>query len=109
MKIDTNGDMQCVQSGAGDLSIGVSGPSIRQQGDTYAAISGDSCLVFTAGAICLLQANSAGFTHGDKLKPTSTGTAVTTTTGNDVYSAIALETVPANALGRVFVTVGVKV
>lgn len=116
VKLSGAADNAMLQAGAGDVPIGIASeaqfyPPVNDASGNalypvYAAAAGQSCRVYGAGEICNVQADGTGFAHGDKLKPGAVGVATATTTAGDVFGAVALETTPANALGRVKVQIG---
>lgn len=111
VKVDSSASNRCVQSGAGDLSIGISQEGANLApipgASGLAAVAGNEVKVYGLGDICLLQASTAGWTAGDQLKSNSVGAGVTASS-NDTYGAIALETISTNVLGRVQVVIGKK-
>ena len=91
VKRDTATDMGILQAVAGDLSVGVSYEGTRYAplpGITaQAALTGESCLVYTEGMPCEVVAGGT-IAAGDKLKPDANGKAVVAGVG-EAYSAIA--------------------
>lgn len=104
VKLSTSADNEVIAAGAGDRTIGIATPSAKNVpafGQTLeAADSGDPVTLFGIGEITILQAGSGGFAHGDLLKSDSNGAGVTATTGDNI-GAMALQTTPQGAFGRV--------
>lgn len=109
-KIISQDDFAQAQCTTGDKPYGVSfGGSYDAPGvggsTAYAATTGQSLLIYHEGDVCLLVAGTAGFNAGDRLMPDVNGYGTLVTTGS-WYGAIANQTTPAGALGRVEVEVG---
>lgn len=114
--MNTAADNEVIQASAATaVLIGITTPSMKLAPTTYnaattlAAASGDPITIFGLGEICNLQAGSAStITRGDSVTSDAFGFGITATSGQQV-GAIALESIAANAIGRVQVVVGVKV
>ena len=110
VEVDASSNNRCIQATAGAFCIGIS-----QEGSQLAPIPGASSLAATAadqeiqvyglGEVCLLNATSAGWTAGDRLKADSSGFGVTAS-ASDYFGAVALETLSGIGLGRVQVVLG---
>lgn len=108
VKLDTTADHKVLQSGAGDLSIGISQEGTNQApipeaSTQYAAAAGQALKVYGVGERCKLEIGSGGCTAGDLLKPDADGKGVAVTAGN-TYGAVALTTSAAGELAEVVVT-----
>ena len=68
---------------------------------TVAAADKGQVGVYGIGRICYLTAGTAGVTHGDYLKPDTTGGAGVTATSGDLYGALCLQSGVAGSLVRV--------
>jgi len=106
VKIDTSNDNCGLQASTNDKIIGIS-----QEGSdgtpgvltsTYAAVSGETFMLYGLGDICLLKATS-GWTRGDLIESDSSGQGITalTTGGLRNIGAVALTNTNANEFGRV--------
>lgn len=96
VKQDTSSEGYVSQAGAGEKPFGVSQPGTRQPpieglDDGYAAIQNVGTLeVFVNGDECWVEIGAA-VTNGDYLKPSTNGVAITASSADDVYGAIALQ------------------
>jgi hypothetical protein len=109
--VKVSGSNTCALAGAGDYPIGIAqewaNTAPITNAGTNAAVSGDAVKVYGLGEICFLQSSTAGWTAGDLLKPDASGNGVGASS-NDIYGAVALETISGSALGRVQVVIGKK-
>lgn len=108
VKLDTSNPLQCLQAGAGDTPIGISGnwthyPPGTPSDDTFQATSGEFPEIMGMGCITPLLCGT-GWTTGLFLKPDSNGAgAPVTVPASDIAGAIALDTANAGEFGRVYV------
>ena len=111
VKVSTAADNTVLVAGSGDKPFGIaqhwahSAPLPSATGE--AANVGDGLRVFQQDEICLVQAGTAGFSHGDYLKPNtnSDGTAVTAG-GTDYFGAVAFQSTAGGDFGLVKVQLG---
>lgn len=83
-------DFVVVQSGTGELPIGISINHTRRFDSDYAAVSGDSLAAFGDGQFAQLELGSGGCVAGDKLGPDTNGKGIVVTTAD--VGAVAYET-----------------
>lgn len=113
VKLSTGFDNSALPAGDNERVVGVSQAGTRDApgvagASGVAADDGDEVQVFGLGDICLLQAGTGGFVHGDRLKSDAVGRGVpVATTGTVIQNvgAYALETTPAAAFGRVQIVI----
>lgn len=84
-------DGACLQAGATDVPIGVSGAGTRNTpystlDDGFHAISGENTLIYGENEKCMLECGAA-VTVGAFLKPSTNGVAIPVASNNDVYGA----------------------
>lgn len=108
VKLDPSNGLQCLQCGAGDKPIGVSGNWTRYAGGTpaddgYEAVNTEFPEVNGAGCVVPLVCGST-WACGDNLKPDAAGKGTPTTSAADSFGAIALEAANTGETGRVYVT-----
>lgn len=111
VKIDTAGDGLIAQSGAGERSIGISCPWTRRtpalgMDDGYAAISGENLAYYCDGDKDVRAEYGGTVAAGDRLKATTGGKLIATTTDKDQYIAVAKVAGVDGEIGIVDVTIG---
>lgn len=103
VKLDSSASGYVLHAGAGEVAIGISQPGTRLPPidgyeDGYAAVQNvEAITVYEAGDECWVEAGGA-ISHGDLLKPSTAGVAITASSDGNIYSAQALQ--PATASGE---------
>lgn len=109
VKLDTSANEQCLQAGAGDTPVGISGNWTRYAGGTPAddgleAVATEFPPVFGVGCVVPLVCGATGtWTAGVFLKPDSLGYGTPVTDGTDVAGAVSLTAANPGEAGRVVV------
>ena len=110
VSLDTTADGKVIQSTAGLQVYGISQPSTDSPPwgalDTgLAAVAGGNVLVYGLGDKCMLEIGGT-VTRGDRLKATTGGKGLTTTTNLDEYGAIAQASGTSGQLIEVLLVLG---
>src|SRR3954452_24886028 len=115
VKLDPTMGESCLQCGAGDSPIGVSGTWTRYAGGTPAndlepgggleAVSGEFPLVASMGCVTPLICGNTGWATGNRLKPDASGYGIPCAATTDLAGAVALEPATPGVHGRVLVIV----